>query len=289
MKLHLQKFLPILIILSKKNSYNVIKSILTFQHQLFESCPHILPKFFEPNCNIYEYRLLNIPYVYSIVCLWHEFEGFCNVHSFNFHSSTSGIFGLVPRKKDQYDFMWVLSQQPLFATRIFHRSMWSVPLAGIVFWKRILIYDFFFFLSWWSNCSWFPWNVLDSTCNLPISRALLRIKWVSVSFTHLRYITRIFCSDGCVLIDHERNEWKKKKRIFLLCMRSTQLVVSRNLFLDFVAFFYHFTILYLSIINIWYIRSLYRSRELWKNLKIYRLQIFEKIVEWKESRIIAIY
>lgn len=126
-------------------------------------------------------------------------------------------------------------------------------------------------------------------CNLPISRALLRIKWVSVSFTHLRYITRISCSNGCVLIDHERNEWKKKKRIFLLCMRSTQLVVSRNPFLDFVAFFYHFTILYLSIINIWYIRSLYRSRELWKNLKIYRLQIFEKIVEWKESRIIAIY
>lgn len=74
----------------------------------------------------------------------------------------------------------------------------------------------------------------------------------------------------------EMSEKRKKEFFFCVCV---QLVVSRNPFLDFVAFFYHFTILYLSIINIWYIRSLYRSRELWKSLKIYRLQIFEKIVE----------
>lgn len=193
----------------------------------------------------------------QLFALWHKFEGFCNVHNFNFHPSTSGIFGLV----EQIDTLLCgfYRSNPCLPPRIFHRSMWSVPLAGIVFWKRILIYDFFSFLSLWpSNCSWFARNVLDSTCNLPISRALLRIKWVSVSFTHLRYVTRISWSGGSDAI----MSGKKEKRVFLSYM---QVVTSSHFWISLHFSFYHFTILHLSIINIF--RSLISKSRIMENFK----------------------
>lgn len=195
----------------------------------------------------------------QLFALWHKFEGFCNVHNFNFHPSTSGIFGLV----EQIDtfLCGFYRSNPCLPPRIFHRSMWSVPLAGIVFWKRILIYDFFSFLSLWpSNCSWFARNVLDSTCNLPISRALLRIKWVSVSFTHLRYVTRISWSGGSDAI----MSGKKKKEFFFRICRLLQVTIFGFRCISFC----HFTILYLSIINIRFLISKLRIMKNFKDIPI---------------------
>lgn len=155
-------------------------------------------------------RLLNIPYVYPIVCFMTRVRRILQRPQFQFPPfNFRYLWSRTSKNEIDTLLCGFYRSNPCLLRESFTDQCDQFLLLESCSGRGSLFTTFSFFIfSWWSNYSWFVWNVLDSTCNLPISRVLLRIKWVSVSFTHLKCITKI----SGVLIDHEKWMKKRKKR-----------------------------------------------------------------------------
>lgn len=80
-------------------------------------------------------RLLNIPYVHPIVCFMTQVRRILQRPQFQFPPFNFRY--LWSRRTDRYVFMWVLSQQPLFATE----NLSPINVISSSCWNRVLEED----------------------------------------------------------------------------------------------------------------------------------------------------